>query len=217
MAVILSRVTIQEIQTLMYPIKAGAVFATIALVAASLRRAHHPFPRFGAANQITAVRALIVALIAGLVGEPQRPMLATAAVAGGLLVTLLDSADGWAARRTGLASDFGARFDMEVDALLILVLAVLVWQYEKAGAWVLLSGLLRYLFLAAGWLIPWLRRPLPPNRRRQTICVVQIAGLLLALTPAVTMPASALVSAAALLALCYSFLVDTLWLSHRVP
>jgi phosphatidylglycerophosphate synthase len=201
----------------MYPLKAAAVFATIAVVAASFRRAHHPFPRFGAANQITAVRAIVVALIAGLVGEPRRPEMAAAAVAGGLLATLLDGVDGWAARRTGMASDFGARFDMEVDALLILTLAVLVWQYGKAGVWVLLSGLLRYLFLAAGWLVPWLRQPLPPSRRRQTICVVQIAGLLLALWPAVTTPASAAVAAIALLALCYSFVVDTLWLSHRAP
>ena len=201
----------------MYPLKAGAVFATIALIAVSFRRGHHPFARFGAANQITTARALIVAMVAGLVGEPRRPAMAAAAVAAGLLATLLDGADGWAARRTGMASDFGARFDMEVDALLILTLAVLVWQYEKAGAWVLLSGLLRYLFLAAGWLMPWLRQPLPSSRRRQTICVAQIAGLLIALTPAVAAPASALVAAAALLALCYSFLVDTLWLSHRAP
>ena len=41
----------------------------------------------------------------------------------------------------------------------------------------LLSGLLRYAFVAAGWLWPWLRAPLPPSRRRQTICVVQIVGL----------------------------------------
>ena len=66
---------------------------------------------------------------------------------------------------------------MEVDALLIMVLAILAWQHGKAGAWVLLSGLLRYAFVAAGWLAPWIARPLPPSRRRQTICVVQIAAL----------------------------------------
>jgi hypothetical protein len=78
-----------------------------------------------------------------------------------------------------------------------------------------LSGLLRYLFLAAGWLAPWLRRPLPPSRRRQTICVVQIAGLILALAPIVTSPLSTVLAAVTLLTLCYSFLVDTLWLWHH--
>ena len=29
---------------------------------------------------------------------------------------------------------------MEIDALLILVLAMLAWQYEKAGAWVIAVG-----------------------------------------------------------------------------
>ena len=199
----------------MYLIKSGGVFAVIVLIAASGRRAQHPFARFGPANQITTARALLVALVAGIVGEPRRPALAAAAVALSLLVTLLDGLDGWAARRTGLASDFGARFDMEIDALLILTLAVLAWQYEKAGAWVLLSGLLRYLFLAAAWLMPWMRHPLPPSRRRQTICVIQIAGLIIALTPVVPPPVSAAIAAASLLTLCYSFLVDTLWLWHR--
>ena len=200
----------------MYPLKAGAVFAIIMLFAASYRRDHHPFARFGPANQITTARALLVALVAGLVGEPRRPAIAAGAVASSLLATLLDGVDGWTARRTSMASDFGARFDMEVDALLILTLAILTWQYEKAGAWVILSGLIRYLFLAAGWLIPWLRQSLPPSRRRQAICIVQIVGLLLALTPAISPPASARLAAAALLALCYSFLADTLWLSNRV-
>ena len=39
-----------------------------------------------------------------------------------------------------MASAFGARFDMETDALLLLVLAALAWQFDKAGAWVLASG-----------------------------------------------------------------------------
>ena len=32
-----------------------------------------------------------------------------------------------------MASAFGARFDMEIDALLILVLAILVAEFEKAA------------------------------------------------------------------------------------
>ena len=63
-----------------------------------------------------------------------------------------------------MASAFGARFDMETDALLIQVLAILAWQYGKAGPWVLVSGLLRYLFVAAGWVWPWMREPLFPSR-----------------------------------------------------
>ena len=126
-----------------------------------------------------------------------------------LLATALDGVDGWLARRQRIASDFGARFDMEIDALLILVLAILVSQFEKAGAWVIVSGLLRYIFVAAGWYWPWLRAPLPPSRRRQAICVVQILALTLAILPAVEPPLSTMFAAVALASLAYSFLVDT--------
>src|SRR5690606_41330950 len=50
-----------------------------------------------------------------------------AAVAIALLATVglvLDGVDGRVARRTGTSSPRGARFDMEVDAFLILVLSV---------------------------------------------------------------------------------------------
>ena len=53
---------------------------------------------------------------------------------------------------------------MEVDALLIMVLAVIAWQYGKAGAWIVLAGAMRYLFVAAGCLWRWLECPLPPSR-----------------------------------------------------
>jgi phosphatidylglycerophosphate synthase len=111
-----------------------------------------------------------------------------------------------------MASAFGARFDMETDALLIQVLAILAWLYGKAGAWVLASGLLRYLFVAAGWLWPWLQQPLFPSVRRKAICVVQIVGLTLALLPEIPAPFSSPIAAISLAALSYSFLVDTVWL-----
>jgi len=101
---------------------------------------------------------------------------------------------------------------MEVDALLIQILAILVWQWDKAGAWILVSGLMRYGFVAAGWVWTWMQAPLPPSLIRKTICVVQTAALLVALVPQVTPPASVLVAAAGLGALLYSFTTDTIWL-----
>jgi hypothetical protein len=60
-----------------------------------------------------------------------------------------------------------------------------------------------------------MRRPVMPTMRAKAICVVQIATLVLAIVPAIMPPASALRAAVGLLALCYSFLVDTLWLWRR--
>jgi phosphatidylglycerophosphate synthase len=132
--------------------------------------------------------------------------------AAATVAIVLDGVDGWLARRTQMTTSFGAWFDLETDALLILVLAVLAWQFGKAGLWVIASGLLRYAFLAAGWWWVRLRRPLFASLRRQAICVIQIAALVVALVPAVTPPISNAIAAVALGALCYSFAVDTEWL-----
>jgi hypothetical protein len=75
--------------------------------------------------------------------------------------------------------------------------------------------MIRYVFVAAGWLLPWLERPLPPSRRRQAICVVQISGLMIALVPAIPAPASVVISGVALAALVWSFFVDVAWLRRH--
>ena len=165
---------------------------------------------FGPANQITAVRAVLVALLATFAAWPVTPLVSLSVMLVAIVALLLDGVDGWVARRTGTASAFGMWFDIETDAALILVLAILVWQYGKAGPWVLLSGLLRYAFVAAGWLWPWMKGPLASTLRGKIICVVQVVALIVAIAPAITPPTSEVVAAAALLALCYSFLVDTL-------
>jgi phosphatidylglycerophosphate synthase len=195
-----------------YPIKAAVLFAAIMLLALGYIGAHHPFPRYGAANQITTIRMALTVLVASLIGEPGVPAVAAAAALAAFVITLLDGMDGWLSRRTQMISAFGARFDMETDALLIQVLAILAWQYGKAGAWVLTSGLLRYVFVAAGWLWDWMRRPLFASQRRKVICVVQVVGLILTIVPIVPPPESAFLAAVSLAILCYSFLVDTVWL-----
>ena len=200
----------------MLALKAAACLAVVAGIAfARISQANHPHSAFGPANYVTAARALLVALIAGVIGEPASPRLAGAATAIAIVVTMMDGVDGFLARRSGMASAFGARFDMEVDALLIMALSVLAWTYDKAGAWVIASGALRYLFVAAGWIWPWMERPLEPSRRRQTVCVIQIVALIVVVSPAVTRPASAVIAGAALAVLAGSFLVDTLWLVSR--
>jgi len=171
--------------------------------------------KFGPANQITFVRAVLVAGLAVYLKQPATPTAASRIVIIAIVAALLDGLDGWVARRTRTVSAFGSRFDMETDAALILVLAILAWQYGKAGPWVLLSGLLRYIFVAAGGLRPWMRAPLASTLRGKIVCVVQIVALIVAMAPTIAPPASSLVAAVGLLALCYSFFVDTLRLWRR--
>mgnify|MGYP001241907685 FL=1 len=197
-----------------------AAFAGLLLALSPFLPQHQPLTRFGVANTVTLLRAGIVALFAGLLG-PIAPMpnLAWLLAALATVALLLDGVDGWLARRSGMQSPFGARFDMEVDAFFILILAALVWQFDKAGVWVILSGALRYGFVGLGRWLPWLNRPLPPRRRRQTVCVIQTAVLALCLTPPLTPPLSTLLAASALGLLAWSFTVDIAWLwrQHLMP
>ncbi len=172
----------------------------------------HPFGKFGLANRITLGRVMINSTIAGFLGETATPAIAYVIVSLGLVSLVLDGFDGHLARRSRMASPFGARFDMETDALLVLLFSLLAFSFDKAGLWVMLSGMLRYLFVAASWFLPWMRATLPQSRRRQTVCVIQIAVMLAVLLPFVTSPLSDLLSAVTLCILACSFLVDVVWL-----
>jgi phosphatidylglycerophosphate synthase len=195
--------------------RATVVFSVVMLLAVRHRQTHHPFTRFGAANYVTTVRAALVSLAAGMIGEGTLPSVENAAVAASLAATMLDGVDGWLARRTRMASAFGARFDVETDALLIQVLAILAWQFDKAGVWVLASGFMRYVFVAAGRVWPWMRRPLPGSFRGKAVCIVQTLALILAIAPGIASPASAWLAAGGLVALGGSFVIDVRWLFER--
>lgn len=191
--------------------RAVALFVLTMILAVRYLPAH-PFRHFGPANQITTLRAALASLMGGFVGAPDGALVAWTAAGLGVLITLLDGVDGWFARRTGMSSAFGARFDMEVDALLILLLSILAWRHDKAPVWIVLSGALRYAFVFAGWLVRRMRQPLPASRRRQTVCVVQVACLIAVMLPRIQAPVSTSIAAIALLTLIYSFAVDTWWL-----
>ena len=201
----------------LFPLKAGVCFALVAAVAlARLANANHPFAIFGQANHVTTARAVFVALVAGAIGEVAAPIVAAGVAAAAMAVAIMDGADGWLARSQRMSSAFGARYDMEVDALLILVLSILAFTHDKAGAWVIVSGLMRYVFVAAGWTWPWMARPLPSSRRRQAVCVIQIVALIVIVEPMVMPPVSEVVAAFALGMLSASFGADTWWLVlHR--
>jgi phosphatidylglycerophosphate synthase len=198
--------------TAAYTGKVALVFVVISAIVISTVDTHHPFQSFGAANQVTTFRAALVALSAGFIGEAPSVGVAWAAATLGFVAATLDGVDGWLARRTSMSSPFGARYDMELDAFLILVLAVVVWQSGKAGAWILLAGAMRYLFVAASLVWRWLDSPLRPSVRRKTVCAVQIVGLGVVVSPFVSGAAGLTIAAGTLALLAWSFGVDILWL-----
>jgi len=186
-----------------------AGYVAAAGLALNLMRRGYPHERLGLCNLVTLIRlTLAAALLAPLVG-PAAPwaVFVVAAIALGL-----DGIDGWLARREGQVSAFGARFDMEVDSGLALILALNAFAAGTAGILVLLIGLPRYAFGVAGAVLPWLRRPAPERFSRKLVCVVQIATLIaLQLPPVATSVANPVVAVVAA-ALIWSFGRDVMWL-----
>ena len=197
-------------------LQAVAVLGFITICIIALQRQLDAGLRMGPADRVTLARAAITAFCAGLLFQGGSAIGLgwwLPAIAGASLA--LDGVDGWLARRTGTSSEFGARFDMEIDAFFILVLSALVWQLDKTGPWVLAMGAMRYAFLGAAVFVPRLNAPLFKSRRRQTVCVIQVAALVICLIPLIGAEIAAPVAAIALLSLCYSFAVDIAWLLRR--
>lgn len=180
-------------------------------------RATIPQP-FGAANWVTAARAVYALCLIGYcvwalaVDHLPGPTLRWYWVVGALGALALDGVDGLLARRLGQTSAFGARFDLETDAATMLGLSLLVWLCDQAGSWVLAIGLMRYIFVTGSWVWPALAAPLPPRKRRQAVCVAQMAALILAIVPGMPSEVASPLCFVALAALVYSFAVDVAWL-----
>lgn len=196
---------------------AVSIFSLIAVFVLSRFARQYQGLSFGAANSITFLRASLIAVVSAFAAEP--PMAGTpiwwvaAATAG--IALLLDGVDGWVARRTDRTTAFGARFDMEIDALAALVLCIVLWRAGLTSAWVIAIGGMRYAFMAGGWLLPWMRRPLPPRQRRRAICAVQGFLLVCCLMPILPPFMPPLLAGCALATTGGSFLADTVWLFSR--
>ena len=171
----------------------------------------------GAANRVTLVRATLVGGVTAMVADALVGPAHVAAIVGFAVIALvLDGVDGWVARRTGTVSALGARFDMEVDAFLILVLSAYV--AGTVGPWVLAIGVARYAAWGAGRMVRWLRKPVPARYWRKPVAAIQ--GIVL--TAAVADPAPgvainvAIVVAMVLLAESFGRDVVWQWRQHRV-
>jgi phosphatidylglycerophosphate synthase len=199
---------------------AGALvpYCTVCLIAVARIADSHPFHHFGTANALTLARLVICSLIGGLAFELaiHETVLADGVAwtfcAMAAFAMILDGFDGYTARKENMTSAFGGRFDMEVDALQILLLCIVAVALGKAGLWILIGGALRYVYEIAGIFWPLLQRPLPPSFRRKLVSVVKGGALAALLAPIIVPPFSTFVAAAALLVLIYSFAVDVAWL-----
>ena len=192
---------------------AVAVFCLASVAAGWVLHRDYPHDRLGFCNYVTLVRlGLVCALMAPPMvgGYLSWPFFALAAVA-----LSLDGVDGWLARREDLVSASGARFDVEVDSVLALVLALNAALSSDIGLAVILLGLPRYAFGIASHALPWMRRQLPERFSRKAVCVLQL-GTLVALQAPILPPIAAVVAVPIVaVALVWSFSKDASWLWQR--
>jgi phosphatidylglycerophosphate synthase len=167
--------------------------------------------RFGPADWVTLTRAVLTCCVAALTAASFAGQVRVGAVVLlGCIALALDWVDGQVARRTGTASEFGAAFDMEVDAFLVLVLSVFVARW--AGPWVLVAGAARYALLLAGWWWPWLRRPMPERYWAKVVAAIQGIVLVVAAAGVLPRPLVVVTLAVALGLLAASFGHQVWWL-----
>jgi phosphatidylglycerophosphate synthase len=192
----------------------GLTCAMVTNAALAHGLSRHGADRLGLADWVTFGRATIAIAVAGLVADAfARPAHVTLLVSLAALALALDAVDGWVARRTRTTGTLGAQFDGEVDAFLILVLSVYVAR--AAGAWVLAIGAARYVFLIAGWALPWMRGSLPERYWRKLVAATQ--GIVLTIAAADVLPLGVTQAAlvVALVLLAESFGRDVWWLWRR--
>lgn len=198
--------------TLGWVVGIGFSLALWALLTPALRRGRRW--SLGPADLVTLARSVlaggVAALAADRFGEAQPISLFVTLAAVALA---LDAVDGQVARRTGTASALGARFDMEVDAFLILVLSVQVASTH--GVWVLTIGAMRYAFVAVAWALPWLSEALPASIARKTVAAAQGVVLVVVISGVLPFAAATAVTGAALALLVWSFGRDVTWLWRR--
>ena len=195
---------------------AGLACAAVLAVATARRAAVDRVEALGPADLVTLTRATMACGIAALVAGSWGTDVVRALVPLTAVALAMDFVDGRVARRTHTASAFGARLDGEADAFLILVLSAYVAR--SAGAWVLALGVVRYAYAVATWLLPWMRRDLPPRYWRKVVAAYTGIALLVAATGLAPAAAYAgLVLAGLLLAESFGWDVVWLWRRRRRP
>ena len=131
-------------------------------------RRQHPTAKIGPATAITLFRGLLLGAIAGCLPLPP---LGWVAWAPGILYTtaaLCDLFDGYVARRLDQVTALGARLDVALDALGLLVAPLAAVLLGRLPPFYLLLGAVYYLFQGGLWLRRRRGLALHPERLRPT-------------------------------------------------
>ncbi|HWZ91632.1 MAG TPA: CDP-alcohol phosphatidyltransferase family protein [Polyangiaceae bacterium] len=137
-------------------------------------RAWTPSGRFGLANAVTSLRLMLVLALTA----PPAWLSTRSFVLLTVGILSLDFVDGWLARARADSSAFGAHFDMETDALLVLVVTLRLALGQGYPAWVLSAGLLRYVYVLSLWFVPGTGREAPRSLLGRYAFLILMLGLI---------------------------------------
>ena len=181
---------------------------------------HEADTRLSLPTTITLTRASLVVVLFGfvLVEPPAAP---TSWIPGALFAAaaVLDLVDGAVARATDATSETGARLDVEIDALTVLIGAALAVRYGMAPLVFLAVGVARYAFVAG---IRLRRRrglavhELGASTVRRGVGAVAMATIWLALLPIPGQAASRALATVVVVPFLFAFLRDWLVVSGRL-
>jgi phosphatidylglycerophosphate synthase len=189
----------------------GVAYALVTMILLQHGLSSSGLKGYGPADWVTAGRTTLIGVVAALVVDSLEHAPAVGPIVGLVVVALLlDGVDGQVARRTGTTSAFGARFDMEADSFLVLVLSLYV--AGSAGWWVLAIGGMRYAFVLGIWSAPWMRGTLPPRYWRKVVAATQGVALVTATAGLLPFRANVVLLLIALALLLESFGRDVVWL-----
>lgn len=171
-------------------------------------------PWLGLGNILTLVRGLLYGLLAGFVVLPT-PSGAWAFVPGALytVASLTDLLDGRLARRRGETTALGAKLDVEVDSVGVLVASVLAVKSGQLPAIFLAVGGLFYAYRLALWVHRRRGRsiyPLPEDAWRSRIGGFQVGLLCVVLWPVFSPPLTTWAGAVLATPVVFSFARDGL-------
>jgi CDP-diacylglycerol--glycerol-3-phosphate 3-phosphatidyltransferase len=175
---------------------------------------------FGPGNALTLTRGLALAMAGGflLAPEPEGAIRwAPAILYTGAIVA--DLFDGVLARRANFSTLLGARLDIELDGLGVLIALLLAVHLEQLPAWFIPMGFARPLFSVGVW---WRGRQrlsaceLPASRHRKLLAGIQMGFLSAALWPVLGRDALTVVGVCVLFPTLVGFARDWLVVSGRL-
>jgi hypothetical protein len=184
----------------------GAVGGWVPALLASLALMRRMPPATSAADRVTLARAVLAcgcAAITAMVSTGFVPARTWWLLSLAVPTLLLEAVHAFVARRSSSTSAASARLDLQLDGGVLVILSVAA--APVVGAWVMLVGALRYLYVAASRVRPSLRATLPSSAFRRTVAALQGPALVLVVAPFVPVRVATAVAAVALLLALVSF------------